>query len=35
MDPAFRTWLLAEYPESEWVRRFEVRWRRDPLNLKP
>jgi hypothetical protein len=33
MDPAFHTWLLAEYPESEWVRRFEVRWRREPLNL--
>ncbi len=33
LDPAFHAWLLAAYPESEWVRRFEVRWRREPLNL--
>ncbi len=31
MDPAFRAWLLATYPESEQVEHFEVRWRRDPL----
>jgi len=31
MDAAFRSWLLATYPESEWVRRYEVRWRREPL----
>ena len=35
MDPAFRAWLVATYPESEWIHRFEVRWRRDPLHLKP
>jgi hypothetical protein len=34
MDPAFRAWLLEEYPESEWVRRYEVRWRRGPFRLK-
>jgi len=31
IDPAFRAWLLASYPESEQVEHFEVRWRRDPL----
>ena len=34
LDPAFRAWLIAEYPESERVERFEVRWRRGPFNLK-
>jgi len=34
MDPAFHAWLLAAYPESEWIHRFEVRWRRDAFNLK-
>jgi len=31
MDPALRRWLLAEYPESEMVRTFDVRWRRGAL----
>jgi hypothetical protein len=35
IDPAFHAWLLATYPESEPIQRFEVRWRREPLNLKP
>jgi hypothetical protein len=34
MDPAFRAWLTAEYPESAQIDRFEVRWRRGPFNLK-
>jgi hypothetical protein len=34
LDPAFRAWLIAEYPESERVERFDVRWRRDPFDLK-
>lgn len=34
MDPAFRAWLVTEYPESAWVRRFELRWRRGPFRLK-
>lgn len=33
MDPAFHAWLLAQYPDSEWVQRYEVRWRRDALHL--
>lgn len=33
MDSAFRSWLLAEYPGSERVDRFEVRWRRSPFGL--
>ena len=33
MDPAFHAWLLAEYPDSEWVQRYEVRWRSDALHL--
>jgi hypothetical protein len=32
MDPAFRRWLLTEYPESETVNNFDVRWRRGPLS---
>ncbi|MFI5312438.1 MAG: hypothetical protein ACHQQ3_14470, partial [Gemmatimonadales bacterium] len=31
LEPAFRDWLQASYPESETVDRFEVRWRREPL----
>ena len=34
IDPTFRAWLLAAYPESEWIQRFEVRWRRAPFRLK-
>jgi hypothetical protein len=31
MEPAFRAWLLATYPEAETVERYDVRWRREPL----
>jgi hypothetical protein len=34
MDPAFHAWLLTAYPEVEWVERFEVRWRREPLTME-
>src|SRR3970040_2369984 len=31
LDPAFRAWLNAAFPESERVDLTEVRWRRGPL----
>lgn len=34
MDPAFRAWIAAEYPKSESVFPFEVRWREGPFDLK-
>jgi hypothetical protein len=34
MDPKFRRWLLTEYPESEMVNTFDVRWRRGALSAE-
>jgi hypothetical protein len=34
MDPEFRAWLASEYPQSESVYPFEVRWRSGPFDLK-
>ncbi len=34
MDPSFRSWLIAQYPESEMVGTFNVRWRRSSISAE-